>query len=51
MPESIGYTRGPVPHCWVYRMICTVEDAMHWPEEDMGNLRVALNEFVRLFCL
>jgi hypothetical protein len=33
----------------VYRVICTDEDAVHWPEEDMGNLSVALNALVRLF--
>jgi integrase len=27
----------------VYRVICSGEDAMRWPEEDIGNLRVALN--------
>ncbi len=25
--------------------------ALHWPEEDIGNLRVALNALVRLFRL
>jgi hypothetical protein len=35
----------------VYRGICTDEDAMHWPEEDLGNLMVALNALVRLFRL
>jgi hypothetical protein len=35
----------------VYRIICTDEDAMNWPEEDIGNLRVALNALVRLFRL
>ena len=28
---------------------CTDEYAMQWPEEDVGNLRVALNALVRLF--
>ena len=32
-----------------YRIICTDEDALHWPEEVIGNLRVALNALVRLF--
>ena len=33
----------------VYRVICTDEDAIHWPEEDVGNLSDALNAPVRLF--
>ena len=37
------------PTLLVYRLICSDEDAMHWPEEDIGNLRVALNALVRLF--
>jgi hypothetical protein len=40
---------GRRPTLLVYRVICTDEDAMHWPEEDIGNLRVALNALVRLF--
>jgi hypothetical protein len=32
-------------------VICTDDDAMHWPEDDLGNLRVALNALVRLFRL
>ncbi len=35
----------------VYRVICTDEDAMRWGEEDIGNLRVALNALLRLFRL
>ncbi len=35
----------------VYRVICTGEDVMHWPEEDTGTLRIALNALVRLFRL
>ena len=42
---------GRRPTLLVYRVICTDEDAMRWPEEDMGNLRVALNALVRLFRL
>ena len=30
-------------------LTCTDEDAMHWPEEDIGNLRVALNALMRVF--
>lgn len=33
----------------VYRVICVNEDAMHWPEEDIDSLRVALNALVRSF--
>ena len=42
---------GRRPTLLVYRIICSDEDAMHWPEEDMGNLRVALNALVRVFRL
>ncbi len=35
----------------VYQIICIDRDAMHWAEEDIGNLRVALNALVRLFRL
>ena len=40
---------GRRPTLLVYRVICTDEDAMHWPEQDIGNLRVALNALVRVF--
>ena len=42
---------GRRPTLLVYRVICTDEHAMHWPEQDIGNLRVALNALVRLFRL
>ena len=42
---------GNRPTLLIYRVICSDEDAMHWPEEDTGNLRVALNALVRLFRL
>jgi hypothetical protein len=42
---------GKRPTLLVYRIICTDQDAMHWAEEDIGNLRVALNALVRLFRL
>jgi len=42
---------GKRPTLLVYRVICTDQDAMNWPEEDLGNLRVALNALVRLFRL
>lgn len=44
-------SRGRRPTLLVYRVICTDDDAMHSPEEDIGNLRVALNALVRLFRL
>ncbi len=40
---------GRRPTLLIYRVICSDEEAMHWPEEDIGNLRVALNALVRLF--
>jgi hypothetical protein len=42
---------GRRPTLLIYRVICTDEEAMHWKEEDIGNLRVALNALVRLFRL
>ena len=42
-------SHGRRPTLLIYRVICTDEDAMHWPEEDIGNLRVALNALVRVF--
>jgi hypothetical protein len=42
---------GKRPTLLVYRVICTDQEAMKWPEEDLGNLRVALNALVRLFRL
>ncbi|MCA3574651.1 MAG: hypothetical protein IOC86_12100 [Aestuariivirga sp.] len=42
---------GRRPTLLVYRVICSDEDAMHWPEEDIGNLRVALNALLRVFRL
>ena len=44
-------SRGRRPTLLAYRVICTDQDAMRWSEEDMGNLRVALNALVRLFRL
>ena len=40
---------GRRPTLLVYCDICSDEDTMHWPEEDIGNLRVALNALVRVF--
>ncbi len=40
---------GSRPTLLVYRVICTDQDAMYWPEVDIGNLRVALNALVRVF--
>ena len=42
---------GNSPTLLVYRVICNDQDAMNWPVEDLGNLRVALNALVRLFRL
>ena len=42
---------GRRPTLLIYRVVCADEDAMHWPEEDIGNLRVALNALARLFRL
>ena len=44
-------SHGKRPTLLVYRVICTDDDAMRWPDEDIGNLRVALNALVRLFRL
>jgi len=44
-------SRGRRPTLLVHRVICIDEDALHWPEEDIGNLRVALNALVRVFRL
>jgi len=40
---------GRRPTLLIYRVICSDEDALHWREEDIGNLRVALNGLVRVF--
>lgn len=42
---------GRHPALLVYRVICADEDTMQWPEEGIGNLRVALNALVSLFTL
>jgi hypothetical protein len=42
---------GKRPTLPIYCVICTDQDAMHWPEKDIGNLRVALNALVRVFRL
>jgi hypothetical protein len=42
---------GKRPTLLVYQVICTDQEAMSWSEEDLGNLRVALNALVRLFRL
>ena len=42
---------GKRPTLLIYRIVCTDQDAMQWCEEDIGNLRVALNALVRLFRL
>lgn len=42
-------TPGRRPTLLVYWIVCTDQEAMSWSEEDLGNLRVALNALVRLF--
>ena len=42
---------GRRPTLLAYRVICTDEDAQHWPDEDIGNLRLALNALIRVFRL
>ena len=42
---------GKRPTRLVYQVICTDQDALHWGEDDIGTLRVALNALVRLFRL
>ena len=42
---------GKRPTLLVYRIVCTDQEALHWGEDDIGNLRVALNALVRLFRL
>ena len=42
---------GKRPTLLVYQIVCTDQDALHWSEDDIGNLRVALNALVRLFRL
>ena len=49
-----GHSRvspGSRPTLLVYRVICTDQEALHWGEDDIGNLRVALNALVRVFRL
>jgi len=40
---------GRRPTLLVHRVISSDEDVLNWREEDIGNLRVALNALVRLF--
>jgi hypothetical protein len=40
---------GRRPTLLIYRVICADEDALQWTEQDVGNLRVALNALVRVF--
>ncbi len=42
---------GRRPALLIYRVICVDEDTTLWLEEDLGNLRVALNALVRVFRL
>ena len=43
------FSRGRRPALLIYRVICVHEDTTLWPEEDLGNLRVALNALVQVF--
>ena len=45
------FAMGRRPTLLIYRIICVDEDATHWPVDDIGNLRVALNALVRVFRL
>ncbi|OYY00910.1 MAG: hypothetical protein B7Y80_03055 [Hyphomicrobium sp. 32-62-53] len=42
---------GRRPAALIYRIVCVDEDARDWPDEDIGNLRVALNALGRVFGL
>ena len=42
---------GKRPTLLVYRIVCADQDALHWAEEDIGNLRVALNALMWLLRL
>jgi len=42
---------GMRPTLLIYRVICADEDTNIWRDEDLGNLRVALNALVRVFKL
>jgi hypothetical protein len=42
---------GRRPGLLVYRAIWMDEDVMHWPAEDIGTLRLALNTLARVFRL
>lgn len=46
---STGYRTGRKPTLLIYRVVCTDEEAMHWRQEGLGDLRVALNLLVRVF--
>lgn len=45
------FSTGRRPTLLIYRVICTDEDAANWRDDDIGNLRVALNTLVRVFRL
>lgn len=42
---------GKRPILLVYCIVCMDQEASHWGEDDIGNLRVALNALVGLFRL
>jgi hypothetical protein len=37
------------PTLLVYRAICSDDNVLYWPEENIGNLRLAMNARVSLF--
>jgi hypothetical protein len=47
----VSLAAGRRPTLLVYRAVCADEDTTGWPQEDLGNLRVALNALVRVFRL
>ena len=45
------FAPGCRPAMLVYRVVCVDEDTKLWTDDDLGNLRVALNALVRVFRL
>jgi hypothetical protein len=45
------FSPGRRPALLIYRVVCVDDNATLWPAEDLGNLRVALNELVQVFRL
>ena len=42
---------GRRPAALIYRLVCVDEEAIGWPAEDIGNLRVGLNALAGVFRL